>query len=101
MYSNCNTRYVTREISAVDQDGNPLDFVQMNNCGMIGFGADKSSWNTPYVIQFAERNFGTIRSFSGSYQAESWNVTIEGWLAFGTAIIVVVGHFIMSSTSFS
>ena len=67
-------------VKVVDQMSRPVTIhVRKTNQYIYGYGQDTASdHSTPKVIRLVESYFGTIRSFSGSVEADKWNLVVRG-----------------------
>ena len=69
--------YLDRTSVIPDQNSSVIKVVERQSKVQCGHGDDESSGNTPKLLGYIQHRFGSIASFTGSYRADEWGLTMR------------------------
>ena len=56
----------------------------------FGYGSDTGGGNTDELLEYVVSRFGPVASFSGSYRADSWTLSIHQGNAQGSKLLLLI-----------
>ncbi|XP_072013630.1 uncharacterized protein [Amphiura filiformis] len=68
--------YYLDRTSVIVEKNASIKNIERQNQVQCGHGDDESSGNTPKLLSYIQRRFGSIASFTGSYRVDTWDLTI-------------------------
>ncbi|XP_077993982.1 uncharacterized protein LOC144447775 [Glandiceps talaboti] len=68
--------YYLADSDVVYQDGRVIQLERRRDLPR-GYGDDRGGGNTAGLLKYLEQHFGTVTSFTGTYQADQWDLNLE------------------------